>query len=304
MPPCCSTIAFTIDEPEPEAAGVAGAAVVEAGEAVEHPLAVLDRDAGTVVVDGELDGAVAVVVQLDRHHRARAWRSALSSRLRTTRGELLAPPVHPPGRDPGGVDAARGASRTVSSSTSSSRSTSGSDVERRGLPALVEAGEVEQLARPCPPCARPRRARAAATAGQSARSGLRSATSRFVRIDASGLRSSCDASDTNWRWRLRRRLEPVEHRVHRAREAPDLVVGVGLGHAPVDRGAGDRLGLGRIASTGRSARPVKYHAASATSSDQSGHGDQQRRRSTLSTVRFDLGERLLRDERDVAGLRV
>ena len=45
VPPWRSTIAFTIDEPEPEAAGVAGAAVVEAGEPVEHPLAVLGRDA-------------------------------------------------------------------------------------------------------------------------------------------------------------------------------------------------------------------------------------------------------------------
>ena len=77
---------------------------------------------------------------------------------------------------------------------------------------------------------------AAATAGQSARSGLRSATSRLVRIDASGLRSSCDASDTNCRCRCDDVSSRSEHRVHRAREPTDLVVGGGLGDAPVDGG--------------------------------------------------------------------
>ena len=40
-----------------------------------------------------------------------------------------------------------------------------------------------------------------ATAGQSARCGCRLATSTVVRMVASGLRSSWEASDTNWRWR-------------------------------------------------------------------------------------------------------
>ena len=72
-----------------------------------------------------------------------------------------------------------------------------------------------------------------ATSGQSARSGLCSATSRLVRIDASGLRSSCDASDTNCRCFCADVSSRREHRVHRAGETADLVVGGGLGNPPV-----------------------------------------------------------------------
>ena len=52
----------------------------------------------------------------------------------------------------------------------------------------------------------------------------------------SGVRSSCEASATNWRWRasvssrlVARRLEAVEHVLERARQLGDLVVGRGLG---------------------------------------------------------------------------
>ena len=146
VPPCCSAMALHHREPEAEAAGVAGAAVVETGEPVEHPLAVLDGDAGPVVVDGELDRR-----RSSRRCAARpppacaAWRSALSRRLRTTRGELLAPAVHAPGRHPGGVDghavlAAR--SRRGPARRGRPRGASRSGAGRQ----LVEAGEVEQLA--------------------------------------------------------------------------------------------------------------------------------------------------------------
>ena len=89
-------MAFTIESPMPEAAGVTGAAVVEAGEPVEDTLAVLGRDAGAVVVDHELDGAARVVVQSTATVE-RAWRSALSSEVAHHACELVAPTVHAAG---------------------------------------------------------------------------------------------------------------------------------------------------------------------------------------------------------------
>ena len=51
----------------------------------------------------------------------------------------------------------------------------------------------------------------------------------------SGVRSSCEASATNSRWRVERRLglgargvELLEHVLERARQVGDLVVGLGL----------------------------------------------------------------------------
>ena len=82
-----------------------------------------------------------------------------------------------------------------------------------------------------------------ATVGQSARCGWRLATSTVVRIVASGLRSSWDASDTNWRWRSLRGVEPVEHVVHRVRQPGDLVVGGRLVDAAVERRVADLLDL-------------------------------------------------------------
>src|SRR6201989_361344 len=53
-------------EAQPEPTGVAGPAVVEPGEPVEHPLAVVEGDARPVVVDDELDRVVLAGAQLDR----------------------------------------------------------------------------------------------------------------------------------------------------------------------------------------------------------------------------------------------
>ena len=79
-----------------------------------------------------------------------------------------------------------------------------------------------------------------ATSGQSAASPLRCATSTVARIDATGLRSSWDASDTNRRCRSAALLESIEHRVHRAGQLVDLVAGSRLGDALVHARAVDR----------------------------------------------------------------
>ena len=58
-------------------------------------------------------------------------------------------------------------------------------------------------------------------------------------------------------------FEPVEHRVHRLRELPDLVVGARLRNAAVHRRARDRRGLGPdgLDGTQRAAREVPRRAA-------------------------------------------
>ena len=114
-----------------------------------------------------------------------------------------------------------------------------------------------------------------ATAGQSVRSRWCSATSRLVRIDANGLRSSCDASDTNWRcFRADASSRSSMAFIVRARRpTSSSVSGSGtrrLMVAPVIDSAS-----WRIDSTGLSARPVKYQAAERDEGDHRRHRDQQ-----------------------------
>ena len=83
-----------------------------------------------------------------------------------------------------------------------------------------------------------------ATAGHSSAVAVRWATSSSVRMAATGLRSSWEASATNRCWRDGRVLEPVEHGVHRLGQPGHLVARRGHGHPAVERGAADRLDLG------------------------------------------------------------
>ncbi len=140
-----------------------------------------------------------------------------------------------------------------------------------------------------------------ATSAQSVLSALRSATSRLVRIDASGLRSSCDASDTNCRCFCddTSRRASIAFIVRARRPTSSSVSGSGTRRCivvPVISSARSRM-----ASTGRSARPVKYQVANAISATRSGTAI-----SSASRTEFDravhLGERRLREEPDVAGL--
>ena len=79
----------------------------------------------------------------------------------------------------------------------------------------------------------------------------------FVRSDVTGVRSSCDASATSWRWacdgvveRAARALERVEHRVEALRHPPDLVVAGDLDAPPEVLGLRDVLGGGRQLADG------------------------------------------------------
>ena len=102
---------------------------------------------------------------------------------------------------------------------------------------------------------------------------------------------------------MRGAFEPVEHRVHRLRELPDLVVGARLRHAAVHRRARDRRGLGPdgLDRTQRAAREVPRQRADEQDEDRD--ADEQRVRHVAGRV-VHLGERTLRDERDAAGGRV
>ena len=84
-----------------------------------------------------------------------------------------------------------------------------------------------------------------ATAGHSSAVAVRWATSSSVRMAATGLRSSWDASATKRCWRTRRVLEAVEHGVHRLGQPGHLVARAGHGHPAVEGGAADGLDLGR-----------------------------------------------------------
>ena len=254
VPPCCSTIAFTIESPSPRPPAS------RARPSSSRVKRSNTRSRSSAGMPGPSSSTVSSTVlgrrrrELDRD-RASSRGGPRCRQVAHDAGELLAAAVHAAGRHPGGVDGHAVAGCTVSSSTSSSRSTSGSDVDRRAVRRSRRGGRARAARSPCPPCARPRRARARRP--RASRRGRRCAARPrgCVRIDASGLRSSCDASDTNWRWRCDDSLEPVEHRVHRAGEAADLVVGVGLGHPAVDGGPVIASASTRIASTGRSARP-------------------------------------------------
>ena len=103
VPPCCSTVAFTMARPRPETASVAGPTVVEAGEALEHALAILDGDAGAVVVDGELDARRRRCATRPGPWCRRA-RAALSMQVAHDSAELIAATVHATRRHPGRVD--------------------------------------------------------------------------------------------------------------------------------------------------------------------------------------------------------
>ena len=171
-----------------------------------------------------------------------AWRAALSSRLRDdARAAAHA------GRAPARrtrvrcrrVPAVAARCRRARARRGRSRGATPTGAGRRPR----RGGRARAARSPCPPCARPRPGRAAPP--PASRRGRR--CGGRPRGWCGSTRAGCAARATR-RTRTgagaaRRRLEPVEHRVHRAGEPPHLVVGVGLGHPPVDGGAGDRLRL-------------------------------------------------------------
>ena len=102
-----------------------------------------------------------------------------------------------------------------------------------------------------------------------------SSSSRFASTEVSGVRSSCEASATNSRWRAsapsvsaRALVERREHRVQRAGQLGHLVLGLGVGQ--LQRGVARALDLARAAAVssaiGSIARRAVARPASSASS--------------------------------------
>ena len=269
-------------QPEPAAAGVAVAGLVEPGEPLEDPLPVRLRDARPVVgrprrrrscaaragrrprprVRGVPDGVVDQVGQgpAQRRRAARARRHAATAR----------------DARPGPVPPRTGRRRPSTSAT-----------QRRPAPTRARPVRRRRRAGPAPAGPRPapaiRGTSARRSAGQPAvPSPSRSATSSWVRIEASGLRSSCAASATNARCRAREAA---------SRSSMELSVTASAWISSPDGGhrAAGRPGRcrrsarrdARSASTGRRAAPDDPPG------DQGQHGEQQRDRSTSSVTLQD-----------------
>ena len=173
------------------------------------------------------------------HARRRPYLAALSSRLATARSSRAAHALDDDRLELGGERArparSGGRARPPPPTSSSSAHTS--------------------CSRRAPPRGRGRRGRRrAASAPRAGRSGRpaaargprasppRASTSRLVRSEVSGVRSSCEASATSRRCARWDVVERLEHRVERAGQARELVVAVALDPAGEVVGPGDVLG--------------------------------------------------------------
>ena len=166
-----------------------GAAVVEALERLEQPLALLARDAAAVVGDLEL-GAVAAGERADLDRRSLApWRSALSSRLTSTRSSS--------------PRSARTSGRSSGTSTRTLPRGVG-DREQRGADDLVERDRARGCTLIAPACRRLASSRLPTTASS------RSADSSIVASSSS--RSSSRPLDVGLAQAADRRLDPRERR--------------------------------------------------------------------------------------------
>ena len=222
---------------EPGPVARSGAGVVERRESLEHVVAALRRDAGSVVEDGH-DGLAAGLGEGD-HTLAVAWRTALSSRLRVTRRRASASPwtcaAKTPATSIGGGP--RGGAYLVEHEVV--------EVDRgrraRGGAAGIVAGEDEEVVDE------------ALQLLDLVEHALRAA-----RLSASGgaggrLRARCGYGPAACEVRARRRrrsgagagrpLETVEHRVHRRRQPGDLVIAGGCGTRWSRSSGPDRVGL-------------------------------------------------------------
>ena len=248
--------------------------------------------ARTVVVDPQ-HGLAAVLARASRSRRDVAWRAALSSRLRTSRASWPGSPSTRAADTPVGPHRRGRAprSRATSASTSSSRSTASCAAARRRRRSR-RAGPV--------PAGRPTssssRSLSLSTvvghrrASRPAR-GCRLATSTLVRMVASGLRSSWEAS--RHELALRWSGPPRAGRACRSWCGP--------GGPPRRRwSARRRAGAAcvwlisstswRMRSTGRRARPTSHHVTTPTSTTSSGmptHSDD----ASVWTLRAHLVER-------------
>ena len=224
--------------PSPVPPAVPGAGAVEAGEALEDPLPLVRRHARAVVLHDQRD-ARRPRTPARRSTRPAACRAAFSSRLRTSRRELVrgcrAPARPRPARCRSPVRR-----RPHPGHLLQDHVVEVDGRRRRRGATLVGAGQEQQVAdQPlhplgCPP------SRSPASRRPVGRPGWARATSSWVRNAASGLCSSCEASATKRALALDGRLQPVEHGVHRAGQPADLVVAGRHRHPAVEVARGDR----------------------------------------------------------------
>ena len=172
--------------------------------------------------------------------RVAACRTALSTRLDSTRRSSVAVGGHehpgPGRRRRTGTGAAAYRPATSASSGGASKDSRRDGRLRVGAGPGQQQQVLDQRDRRCTSASR--------SAGRSPPSPSRCATSSWVRMRASGLRSSCAASATKARCRSRRAGQPVEHVVEGGRQGVDLVRGVGHRQPLVLAGAADPLGAG------------------------------------------------------------
>ena len=181
------------------AGGHAGPVVVDP----HHRLAAVAATPTATADAGVAGGVVDQVAHEPGSSAARSPRTrAADTPLSSTADAEPAQPPHLGGDQLVEVDVARGRQRAAG---------------------LVEPGQLQEVADQVVEPVAPRRAPCRSPSASRPCPGRIVATSTLARIVASGLRSSCEASLTNCRWRSADALEPVEHGVHRVGQAGHLV---------------------------------------------------------------------------------
>ena len=259
-------------ETEASAAGVAGPSLVESHEAAHDVGALARRDAGPVVVDVH---AHVAVDSLDRDPDRCGRRGA----RRWPRGGRPLGGRAARRRRPGGTPSDRRRRRPAPAAAATPHRAPRRRGRRRRRRSdrrtlLVGAGEQQQVVDQALQPIELERAAPSAVACQSG-SGDRRATSSSARITATGVRSSCEASDTS------RRLDVV---ADSSRPSIPFIVRASSAISSADAGSGTRscsewevIAATRdvTACTGRRARPASSHASPATSATRAGPIDPQ-----------------------------
>ena len=244
-----------------------------AGEPLEDALSVARGDAGAVVDDDE-PGRRGALVQRRSSRSLRAWRSALSSRLRTTRASWRGSPI------------VWAAATPLTSTSTRPRSTAPARLLRarcrRGRPVRAAAG---RRRRRCGPAGAGRRRGAGVT--RRPRRTLRSVR----RVGLAGRRQvdlelGADAGQRAAQLVRRvgdesllagdRVVDAVEHLVHRAGQAVDLVAGAGLRHPAAEVGCPMIAAISRSHPLDRAQRaPDQPPVSAAERGDDQRHGPER-----------------------------
>ena len=246
LPPCCSATWRTIARPEPGARPPArGRAAVEAVEQVREVLGRRRRcrgrgrarRPGPRVTSTTPPGGECLAALSSRLLTARASRSRVPS---TTAGSSVGLELAPPAR--GGARARRPRGRVRRGARPRARAAARRRARARSGP------------RPASPArsSAPRRRPAAARARRAAAPRTRPAPRCSCAGDVIGVRSSCEASATSWRWAATERSSVSSIALKCCGELADLVVGLDLDPAPEVLGGGDvARGLGDVRRSAR-----------------------------------------------------